>query len=171
MNKLITGLIVMSGIVGSWYVFKNKTLSVAGVAKLKKHEALRLSVYNDSRGLPTIGWGHLLLSNEIGVLNNITIEQADALFVRDLVRFENVVNDNVTVPLTQNMYDSLVSLSYNIGVHGFKSSTTLRELNNGNYVAAANAIKLWNKETINGVKRVSRGLSNRRESEQQVFFS
>ena len=39
----------------------------------------------------------------------------------DLKIFERAVNGAVKVPLTQNQFDALVSLSYNIGVGAFKN--------------------------------------------------
>jgi GH24 family phage-related lysozyme (muramidase) len=43
-------------------------------------------VYNDTLGLPTIGYGHLLLEHERGVLVKITIEQGQQLFKDDMAK-------------------------------------------------------------------------------------
>jgi lysozyme len=40
------------------------------------------------------------------------------------------VNDNIKVPLKQNEFDALVSLSYNIGPEAFKNSTLVKRINN-----------------------------------------
>ena len=55
-----------------------------------------------------------------------TAEQAKAYFKHDLAKFEKTVNESVTVPLTQNQFDALVSLTYNIGSGAFKNSTLLK---------------------------------------------
>ena len=81
--------------------------------------------------------------------------------------FENTVNTSVTVPLSQNKYDALVSLSYNIGSGAFKNSTLLNKLNSGDYKGAAEQFLVWNK--VNSKKM--QGLVNRREAEHNLFLS
>lgn len=44
----------------------------------------------------------------------------------DLKIFEHAVNNAVKVPLKQNQFDALVSLTYNIGTGAFKNSTLLK---------------------------------------------
>jgi hypothetical protein len=73
----------------------------------------------------------------------------------------------VTVELNQNQYDSLVSLTYNIGLGAFERSTIRRKLNAGDYRGAASAFKLWNK----GGGRILRGLVNRRAREATLFLT
>jgi hypothetical protein len=51
----------------------------------------------------------------------------------------------VRVPLTQGQFDALVSLCFNIGGSGFRKSTVVRRLNEGNYRGAADAFLMWNK--------------------------
>ena len=80
--------------------------------------------------------------------------------------FESTVNTSVKAPLTQNQYDALVSLSYNIGSNAFKNSTLLKKLNSGDYKGAAEQFLVWNK--VNS-KRVQ-GLVNRREAERNLFL-
>ncbi len=53
--------------------------------------------------------------------------------------------DPVAVPLTQNQFDALVSLIYNIGEGNFASSTLLKMLNAGNYRGAADQFLVWDK--------------------------
>lgn len=49
------------------------------------------------------------------------------------------------MPLTQNQFDSLVSLTYNIGTATFEKSTLLKKLNAGDYQGAAEQFTVWNK--------------------------
>jgi lysozyme len=78
-------------------------------------------------GIVTYGWGHTVVSEgkqvkDIDIANKlfpelstITEEEADALLVKDLAKEEAKIRRSITVPLTQNQYDALVSYFYNIG--------------------------------------------------------
>ena len=49
--------------------------------------------------------------------------------------FEKAVNKHVTVPITQNQFNALVSFAYNVGISnakkGFRSSSLLKNINKG----------------------------------------
>jgi GH24 family phage-related lysozyme (muramidase)/LysM repeat protein len=79
--------------------------------------------------------------------------------------FEQVVANNVKVPLTQNQFDALVSFAYNIGTGAFLDSTALRRINAGDYAGGAEAMKLFNKSG----GQVVQGLVNRRNDEVRLF--
>ena len=139
-------------------------ISQAGVNFIKKEEGLRLDQYADAAGFPTIGYGHKIEPPEF-FPPAITEPEAEKLLRRDIARFESSVNDLVKVPVTQNMYDALISLAFNIGIGALARSTTIRLLNKGDYKGAADAILLWkfaNKQPI---------LLARRERERTVFLS
>jgi lysozyme len=61
------------------------------------------------------------------------------------------------VPLTQNQFDALVSLVFNIGGGAFRKSTLLKKLNAGDIQGAADQFLVWNKGTVNGKRVVLRG--------------
>lgn len=84
---------------------------------------------------------------------------------------ERAVNKNVKVKTSQNMFNALVSLVFNIGATAFANSTLLRKLNQGDYQGAWNEFPRWNKITKNGGKIISAGLTHRRAEEQEVFFA
>ena len=71
----------------------------------------------------------------------------------------------MTVPLTQNQFDALVSLTYNIGSGAFNNSTLLK-LNKGDYQGAADQFLVWNKAD----GKVMKGLVRRREAERALFL-
>ncbi len=73
---------------------------------------------------------------------------------------------SVTVPLNQNQFDALVSLTYNIGSGAFNNSTLLKKLNKGDYQGAADQFLVWNKAG----GKVMKGLVRRREAEQALFL-
>ncbi|KQD16250.1 lysozyme [Acinetobacter baumannii] len=70
------------------------------------------------------------------------------------------------MPLTQNQFDALVSLAYNIGSGAFKGSTLLKLLNKGDYKGAADQFLVWNKAG----GKVMKGLVRRREAERALFL-
>lgn len=97
----------------------------------------------------------------------ITVDQAEAFLIDDLQKAESAINDLVSVPLTQNQFDALVSLAFNIVNGAFQKSTLLKHLNAGRYNEAAEQFLVWTKD--NG--RVSRGLVRRRVREHALFLS
>lgn len=152
-------------------------MSPHGRQLLEQWEGLRLNVYNDSAGLPTIGVGHLLTQSErssgkitiageiVKYADGLTTQQADALLAQDLIPAENTVNGNVKVPLNQNQFDTLVSFTFNVGGGAFTGSTLLKLLNQGQYDQVPSQLMRWNKS---GGKEVA-GLTNRRANEVKLW--
>ncbi|MCE2502636.1 MAG: glycoside hydrolase family protein, partial [Chlorobi bacterium] len=91
--------------------------SERGRTFIKSYEALRLHVYNDQAGNATIGYGSKLGDKpytEGTHPQTITEAEADALFDKDVKEDgEDHVNSAVSVSLTQNQFDALVSLTFN----------------------------------------------------------
>ena len=105
---------------------KKKVTSDAGIALLKSFESLhdgnkttpQLEPQKDPAGYWTLGWGARYDINMQEVTAStpaITLLGAETLLKRDLARFEDIVNKNITRALTQNQYDALVSFCYNLG--------------------------------------------------------
>jgi len=119
--------------------------SAAGRAFLTKEEGLRLKAYRCSAGVLTIGVGHTSAAGAPRVTADLVItrEQADEILSRDLVTFEDAVNKAIKVPVSQNEYDAMVSLAFNIGTNGFAGSSVVRKLNAGDRAGAAEAFLLW----------------------------
>jgi len=65
----------------------------------------------------------------------ITKQEAEGFLRLDVKDSEAAVKNLVTVPLTQNQFDSLVSFVFNLGQGAFAKSTLLRKLNSGDYSA------------------------------------
>jgi len=143
-------------------------ISRSGLDKIKAHEALRLRPYKDQAGKWTIGYGHLILPHETNLLTGqITESQALELLKNDLAIAEKAVNNMVTVSITGNQYDALVSLVFNIGIGAFAKSTLLKVLNEKNYTQAAREFLRWKYVG----KKVSTGLFARRKREQRLFLA
>ena len=146
-------------------------LSQRGIDLIKQFEGYSSKAYPDpaTGGAPwTIGYGTIKYSNGTKVKEGDTCTEAQAstYMLNDLKGFEETINNNVKVVLTQNQYDSLVSLCYNIGSSAFKESTLLKKLNAKDYLEAADQFLRWNKA---GGKVIS-GLKNRREKERELFL-
>lgn len=158
---------------------KNKkpwTLSGAGVDLIKKFEGFSAKLYNDPVGHCTVGYGTLVheggcngAPSEQPYLNGVTEQQATALLTDRAAQFQKTINDNVSVELTQNQFDALVSFTYNIGSGNFKQSTLLKVLNQGNYDAVPGEMKRWTKGRVNGKLVDLQGLVARRNAEAALF--
>lgn len=141
--------------------------SSRGIEALTQREGVRLKAYQDVKGVWTIGVGHTAEAGPPAPVKGmeISLAEAYALLAKDIVQYEKAVNDNVKVPLTQNQFDALVSLVYNIGGGAFRTSTLLKRLNEGNYKAAAEQFAVWKRAGPNIVQ----GLINRRKAEKLQF--
>lgn len=136
--------------------------SASGIALIQSFEACAETAYVDADGVWTIGWGH---TNGVNPGDTCTAAQASEWLREDLMVAEQAVNQLVTATLNQNQFDALVSLVFNIGVDAFRNSTLLRDLNAGNYTAAANWIPQW--DHADGIEIA--GLERRRLAEQTLF--
>jgi len=111
-------------------------------------EGLMLKAYLCPAGVPTIGYGHTgpdVTRADVTARKEITRAEADRLLATDLVRFENGVSSLLDVEVTQNEFDALVSLAFNIGLGAFGKSTLRRLLNRGMRPEAAAQFTVWNK--------------------------
>lgn len=144
------------------------SVSQTGVDLITSFEDTRTKAYDDGVGVWTIGIGTTVYPNSVKVKqgDTCTLEQAKTYFKYDLAKFEKTVNESVAVPINQNQFDALVSLTYNIGAGAFKGSTLLKLLNKGDYQGAADQFLRWNK--ANG--KVLNGLTRRREAERALFL-
>ncbi len=145
-----------------------KSISKTGIDLISSFEGIRLNAYDDGVGVWTIGIGTTVYPNGVKVKkgDKCTLEQAKSYFAHDLKSFEKTINDSVKVPLSQNQFDALVSLAYNIGSGAFKNSTLLKKLNAKDYAGAADQFLVWNK----GGGKVLKGLVRRREAERALFL-
>lgn len=141
----------------------NLSYSDQGLALTEQFEGLRLTAYQDSVGVWTIGYGHTGPDVQPGL--TITQEQASALLLQDVAGAVAAVNRLVTVPLTQNQFDALVDFTFNVGQGNLASSTLLRELNAGNTAGAAAQFLVW--VYAGGVQLP--GLVTRRQAEAALF--
>ncbi|MBM3071479.1 lysozyme [Enterobacter sp. RHBSTW-00994] len=138
-----------------------------GVQLICQFEGLKLERYRDAVGLWTIGYGHLILKEEMEKLTKITTGEAKSILRNDLKRTEDGVKRLLTHSATQNQFDALISFAFNLGVGNLKKSTLLKKFNSGDMEGAALQFKSWNKAG----GKVLAGLTRRREAEMKLFLS
>ena len=134
-----------------------------GLALIKKFEGCELEAYQCSAGVWTIGYGHTKGVQKGDVWSQ---NHAEHMLEVELEEFEEYINDYVTVNLSQNQFDALVSWVYNLGPANLKASTMLKVLNSSDYEGVPAQIKRWNKAG----GKVLQGLIRRREAEALLFI-
>lgn len=136
-----------------------------GYNALHEREGLRLKPYLDTQGVPTIAMGNTYYLDG----KKVTM-QDKPLTIREAYKLGRVVSDNfakqvnqlLTKEVTQNQFNALVSLAYNIGINAFRKSTVLKRVNvNPNDPTIKNAFMMWTK---------NRELIGRRKSEVEQYF-
>jgi len=148
---------------------------------IKHHEGTRQRPYRCPARLWTVGVGHVLYPKQ-GRLKleerdafplqpednrQFTIEEVDGILASDLQRFERGVEEFCPVPLTQGMFDGLVSFSFNVGLGTLQRSTLRQKLLRGDKESAGEEFL---KYCMAGGK-VLKGLQNRRIDERALFLS
>jgi lysozyme len=145
---------------------KKKT-SETGKSLIKEFEGFRAKSYICPAGVWTVGYGTTRINgNKVAEGTQLTTDEADIFLEQDLKVFEDAVNKNVDVELTQNQFDALVAFVYNVGIGNFQSSTLLKKLNGGDYESASEQFLRWDKA---GGKKLA-GLTRRRKAEQKLFL-
>ena len=156
-------------------------VSPKAIEMVKHHEGVRFKPYRCPARLYTVGVGHVMYPEQ-GKLkiedrdgfplrpedNRVwTKDEVDAILKADLARFEKGVATYCTVPLTQGMFDALVSFSFNVGLGTLQRSTLRSKLNRGDKLGAADELL---KYCLGGGK-ILKGLQNRRIDERAMFLS
>jgi lysozyme len=156
-------------------------VSDKAIAMIKHHEGVRQKPYRCPAKLWTVGVGHVLYP-EHGKLKveeraNLplrpederifSMDEVNAILRTDLDRFERGVEKFCPVPLTQGMFDSLVSFAFNCGLGTLQRSTLRQKLLRGDKEGAADELL---KYSMAGGK-VLKGLLNRRNDERALFLS
>lgn len=129
---------------------------------LKRRESLSLTPYNLGDGGWTIGYGHFERLRS-SLPDSITRSEAEAMFSRDVAdRGEKWVKLYVKVPLTQNQFDALVSIAFNMSPQSFKKFA--------NAVNAGDGIDYIAQQSVSWVSaKFTNGIRNRRNAEVAVF--
>jgi GH24 family phage-related lysozyme (muramidase) len=141
-----------------------------GLKLIKEFEGCKLTAYICPAGVWTIGVGSTRYSDGSAVKKGQTLANEEAallLLSKTLTSYEHAVNA-IKVDLTQNEFDALVSLTYNIGAGNLASSTLVKMLKAGDPKSEiAQQFLRWDK--ANG--KPLAGLTRRRNAEAELFLS
>ena len=151
-------------------------ISEKGLRLIQGFESFVSTPYQDSVRVWTIGYGSTYYPNGKLVtkfdtpINRIYAETIQRNIIEN--DFAPVVNELLKKEIengfvNQNMYDAILSLVYNIGVNGFKKSSVLKWIKQGDKENASNAFLLWNKAG----GKVLKGLVDRRKKERELFLA
>ena len=145
-------------------------ISSLGLELIKEFEGFSANAYLCPAKIPTIGYGNTFYADGTKVKMGDQISKTDALKLLEVIAnrdFADKIFPKIRVPVSQNQFDAMVSLAYNIGVGAFLKSTLLKKVNAGDFAGASEEFLRWNKA---GGKEVL-GLTKRREREKQLFLT
>lgn len=135
-----------------------------------------LTAYDIDDDRITIGWGHAEKkeTSNYKLGQTITRDEAKKLLEDDLkvaadgVRriFKQWKEEGIERKLTQDQFDALVSMAFNMGVTGLRKTETIKYIKEGNYKKAGETIK------VEGIlDKFKSGHSKRRNEESKMFLS
>lgn len=148
----------------------------AGLTLIRQFEGCVLHAYQDVVGVWTVGYGctgHIELADgsTVVVASGLQITQADAdhsLLARLEADFNPALRHLLgSAPATQNQFDAMTSLQFNIGTGALSRSHVLSYHLAGNYNAAALAFRSW--DMAGG--RVLAALLRRRVAEATLYLT
>ena len=143
-------------------------ISSLGLELIKEFEGFSANAYLCPAKIPTIGYGNTFYADGRKVKLGEQISKTDALELLEKVvnkDFADKIFPYIKVKVTQNQFDAMVSLAYNIGVGNFLKSTLLKKVNAGDFVGASEEFLRWNK--AGGKELLS--LTKRRKREFDLF--
>jgi len=145
-----------------------------------------LVAYDLGDGAYTIGYGHAIFPDEqegfdflpryskiVPGRTTITKEDAETLLKDDMREAESIVNrildqweeKGIKPPITQGMYDAMVSMSYNMG-RGIRTSDFIQAVKQGDFDLARKLILTTSENLFDEFP----GLESRRKKESEMFI-
>ena len=137
--------------------------SSQGLTLIKQFEGFRPTPYRCPAGKLTIGYGHVIKAGE--VFTNINKQKASDILQSDIKPIETWLRMHMTLSLTQNQWDALVSFIFNIGLGKFRESRVFSNLASQNI---KEALRLWGQWVHAGGLKL-KGLEDRRKAEIKLF--
>jgi GH24 family phage-related lysozyme (muramidase) len=141
-------------------------LSEEGYTLLEKMEGFSPELYSLGDGGFTIGFGFFVTYSEADKWRKgVTIADAERMIRQKVPAYEDQVKRYINVPLTQEEFDALTMLAYNLG--GFsKASSIVNDINS--YAGFDQLQRDWMRFVHSKAPGVMKGLMNRRNDEIRV---
>ena len=144
-------------------------ISNKGLELIKEFEGFSANAYLCPAKIPTIGYGNTFWQDGRKVRLGEQISKTKALELLEFVAnkdFADKIFPFIEVSISQNQFDAMTSLAYNIGVGAFSKSTLLKRVNAKDFLGAGNEFLKWDKS--NGKPLL--GLTRRRQREKELFL-
>ena len=148
-------------------------ISVKAIALLNILEGCKLTAYQDTRGIWTIGYGTIKYQSGTPVKKGDKMTHEEAQFMRNeylkaqaIALAPHITNKKTT----QQQFDALNIFAYNLGEPATAASTLMKLHNKGDYVGAEAQFLMWgNERGKDGKLNHSPSLYARRKTEAQVY--
>lgn len=145
------------------------TISQKGIEFICACEGFKAAPYQDSVGIWTIGYGTIMYPN--GTRVKATDKPVTQIQAMEYLKYHVdtfVKAELSTMKFTQNQYDAIASLVYNIGITAWNKSTLKKRITLGDTDAnIRDGFMMWVKAGGVTVK----GLVTRRQHEADMYFS
>jgi len=143
-------------------------ITEVGLSLIKSFEGFSSVIYQDVGGLPTIGYGHLILPQEKPLFKtSITEAEAISLLKKDILLAGRAVTRLINIPLRNNQFDALVSFTFNLGSGTLQRSSLRHKVNREEHEDVPAEFMRW---VWAGGKRLP-GLIRRRKAEAELYLS
>lgn len=143
-------------------------LSERGLSLIKSITPLVLNAEQAGDERVVVGYGHHVPAGDPLAQRTIDEKLADAILREDILYTEKALKQLVLVPLTQSMFDAMVSFTLSIGPAALKESRLLIDLNKTAYLNVPEQMTRWKWD--GAMKEPSRGLLIRRLTEGLLFL-
>ena len=137
-----------------------------GLNLIKRFEGFSPTIYICPAGYPTIGYGHVVLTDEREEFAaGITQAEATELLRKDVRLAERAVLRLISAPLTDGQFDALVSFTFNLGAGALQRSTLRLKVNRGEHESVPAELMKW----VWAAGRRLSGLARRRKAEADAY--
>ena len=136
-----------------------------GIALIARWEGFSERAYRCPAGVPTIGYGHVILPGERFPAEGIGEEEARDLLRRDAGAAARAVLRLIRVPLPDGRFSALVSFTFNLGAGALQRSALRRKINREEHDDVPAELMKW---VWAGGRRLP-GLIRRRRAEAAMY--
>jgi lysozyme len=135
---------------------------------VRRFEGCRLTAYQDSASVWTIGWGSTGPQVHAGLV--WTQIQSDTELQHDVHCAQTLLlSYSPSIALMPGPLAALTDFVYNLGIGSYRTSTLCRDVNAGNWAGAKAQILLWDHGRVGGILQPLPGLTLRRQAEEALL--